>query len=596
MVFDTPFGFTIVGLVVFLIAYSIYSKIIDRKVWSPDRSRPTPAHVYADGVEFFPVGRFVLYGFQWNSIAALGPIIGPGTAALAFGWLPAFLWILFAALLIGWVQDYSAMFLSVRKEGRSFGPLAYEMLGPTPRKLLLGFLLFYLLLINAAFLFVVATVMNAFPGSFWSLLVLVIASVITGHLLFKVKMNVAPVTILAVVLQAIGIALGSTVLANVPPPGTFVFTPPPQGVAPAANPYTYWLIPLVAILVLGSLLPMPRLITPMNYIAYYSLIPAVILLTVGALVSPATGVKLQVPDFRGWAEVVTVGPLWPALFVTIACGAISGWHSLVSTGLTSKQIDVETDIRPVGAGAMITENLVGLTALAAWCSIPLLTVAGGASPGNFVVGATTLTSPLLGGEAAAPFLRIFFANYMVGMAVTILTILGRFWRVTMAEVFGGTPLSILGNKLVASILGFVLPIIFVLTGSWNNIWLYFGGTNQLLAGFALLIVGLFLYTQKRFHWYTTIPGIFMMATTLAAIAYQTYVFGAALAGADLARLGPGLLHVTQRIVLNSVGYGGIIAINAFSTVVGAIMFIIGLAMAIYFVRGFRRAAKVEVKA
>ncbi|MDJ0271261.1 MAG: carbon starvation CstA family protein [Candidatus Caldarchaeum sp.] len=589
MVFDTPFGFTIVGLVVFLIAYSVYSKIIDRKVWSPDRSRPTPAHVYADGVEFFPVGRFVLYGFQWNSIAALGPIIGPGTAALAFGWLPAFLWILFAALLIGWVQDYSAMFLSVRKEGRSFGPLAYEMLGPTPRKLLLGFLLFYLLLINAAFLFVVATVMNAFPGSFWSLLVLVIAAVITGHLLFKVKMNVAPVTILAVVLQAIGIALGSTVLANVPPPGTFVFTPPPEGVAAAANPYTYWLIPLVAILVLGSLLPMPRLITPMNYIAYYSLIPAVILLTVGALVSPATGVKLQVPDFRGWAEVFTVGPLWPALFVTIACGAISGWHSLISTGLTSKQIDVETDIRPVGAGAMITENLVGLTALAAWSSIPLLTAAGGASPGNFVLGATTLTSPLLGGEAAAPFLRIFFANYMVGMAVTILTILGRFWRVTMAEVFGGTPLSILGNKLIASILGFVLPIIFVLTGSWTNIWLYFGGTNQLLAGFALLIVGLFLYTQKRFHWYTTIPGIFMMVTTLAAIAYQTYVFADATVGAKL-------LHPTQNILKNAGGILAVQGINGFSTVVGAIMFIIGLAMAVYFVRGFRRAAKIEVKA
>lgn len=596
MVFDTPFGFTVVGIVVFLFAYMVYSKIIDRKVWSPDRSRPTPAHMYADGVEFFPVGRFVLYGFQWNSIAALGPIIGPGTAALAFGWLPAFLWILFAALLIGWVQDYSAIFLSVRKEGRSFGPLAYEMLGPTPRRLLLGFLLLYLLLINAAFLFVVATTMNAFPGSFWSLLVLVIAAMITGHLLFRLKMSVGPVTLLAVFLQAVGIALGATILSNVPPPGTFVFTPPPPGVAPAANPYTYWLVPLVAILILGSLLPMPRLITPMNYIAYYSLIPAVLLLTIGALVSPLTGVKLQVPEFRGWAEVVTVGPLWPALFVTIACGAISGWHSLVSTGLTSKQIDVETDIRPVGAGAMITENLVGLSALAAWSSIPLLTIAGEASPGNFVLGATTLTSFLVGGEAAVPFLRVFFANYMVGMAVTILTILGRFWRVTMAEVFGGTPLSILGNKFIASVLGFVFPIAFVLTGSWTNIWLYFGGTNQLLAGFALLIVGLFLYTQRKFHWYTTIPGIFMMVTTLAAIAYQTSIFARALAGENLAGLGPGLLHATQSIVLNAAGPGGLIAINAFSTVVGAVMFVIGLAMTLYFIRGFRKAAKVEVKA
>ncbi|MEM2096010.1 MAG: carbon starvation CstA family protein [Candidatus Caldarchaeum sp.] len=596
MLLETPLGLTLAGIAVFLVAYTVYSKIVDRKVWSPDKTKPTPAHMYADGVEYFPVGRFVLYGFQWNSIAALGPIIGPGVAAFAFGWVPAFLWIIFAALLIGWVQDYSAIFLSVRKEGRSFGPLAYELLGPTPRKLLLGFLLFYLLLINAAFLFVVATVMNAFPGSFWSLLVLVIAAMITGHLLFRMKMSVGPVTVLAVILQAIGIGLGATVLSAVPPPGTFVFTPPPQGVPAGANPYTYWLVPLVAILVLGSLLPMPRLITPMNYIAYYSLIPAVLLLVIGALASPATGIKIEVPAFRGWAEVVTVGPLWPALFVTIACGAISGWHSLVSTGLTSKQIDVETDIRPVGAGAMVTENLVGLTALAAWISIPLLTVAGGASPGNFVAGATKLTSPLLGGEAASPFLRIFFANYMVGMAVTILTILGRFWRVTMAEVFGGTRLSILGNKFIASILGFVFPIAFVLTGSWNNIWLYFGGTNQLLAGFALLIVGLFLYTQKKFHWYSTIPGIFMMITTLAAILYQTTVFARALAGENLAGLGPGLLHATQLILLGAAGPGAVSFINAFSTTVGAIMFIIGLAMAVYFVRGFRRALKVEVKA
>ncbi|MEM2042880.1 MAG: carbon starvation CstA family protein [Nitrososphaerota archaeon] len=577
MVFDTPFGITAIGIVVFLLTYWTYSKWIDRKVWAPDPKRPTPAHMYMDGVEFFPVSRFVLYGFQWNSIAALGPILGPGIA-LTFGWLPAFLWIIFAALLIGWVQDYSAMFLSVRKEGRSFGPLAYELLGPTPRRLLLGFLLFYLLLINAAFLFVVATVIDAWAGSFWSLLDLTIAAVITGHLLFKRKMPVVQVTLIAIVLLAIGVVIGA--VFNWPPPGTL---------GPA--PYTLWYVPLIALLVAGALLPMPTLVTPMNYIAYYTLFPAVIMLAVGALASVFTGVKVQVPVFTQFYSdrIFTTGPLWPALFVSIACGAVSGWHSLVSTGLTSKQIDVETDVRPVGAGAMLSENLVGLTSLAAWI---VLAPGTAVAPANFPKGATTLTKPVFGGDAAVPFLTIFFASYMVGMAVTILTILGRFWRVTMAEIFSGTSLSFLGNRYVATVLGFVLPVAFVLTGSWINIWLYFGGTNQLLAGFALLIVGLYLFTQRKFHWYSTIPGIFMMITTLAAIAWQTLVFATATATPVVIRDGRPAPYFPQQAPLFQLGGSAALAgVNAFSTVMGAIMFIIGAMMAIYFLRAFIRYSR-----
>jgi carbon starvation protein len=575
MVFDTPTGITAIGIVIFLLVFFGYSRWVDRRVWGPDPKRPTPAHMYMDGVEFFPVSRFVLYGFQWNSIAALGPILGPGIA-LTFGWLPAFLWIIFAALLIGWVQDYSSMFLSVRKEGRSFGPLAYEMLGPTPRRLLLGFLLFYLLLINAAFLFVVATVIDAFAGAFWTLLVLVIAAVITGHLLFKVKMPVVQVTLIAVVLLAIGVVIG--VIFNWPPPGTL-----------GAAPYTLWYVPLIALLVAGALLPMPRLVTPMNYIAYYTLFPAVLMLAAGALASVFTGVKIQAPTFTSFFGPFTTGTLWPALFVSIACGAISGWHSLVSTGLTSKQIDVETDVRPVGAGAMLSENLVGLTSLAAWI---VLAPGTAVSPPNFVRGATTLTSSLFGGQAAAPILSIFFASYMVGMAVTILTILGRFWRVTMAEIFSGTSLSFLGNRYVATVLGFVLPVAFVLTGSWINIWLYFGGTNQLLAGFALLIVGLYLFSFRRFHWYSTIPGIFMMITTLAAIAWQTLVFATATATPVLVRDGMQVPYFPQQGPLLALGGPAAVAgVNAFSTVMGAIMFIIGAMMAIYFLRAFIRYSR-----
>lgn len=576
MVTNSPAFIVIIGLAVFAGTYVVYSKWVDRTIWKSDPARPTPAHMYTDGVEYFPVGRYVLYGFQFNSIAALGPILGPGIA-LVFGWLPALLWILFANIFIGWAQDYSAMFLSVRNEGKSFGPMAHEMLGPRPRKLLLGYLLFYFILINAAFIFVVAVVLDAFPGVFWALFGLVLASLLVGHLIFNLRVNIVAVTFLAIVLLIVSILVGS-------------FLPWPPTGALGVAPYTLWLIPLVIILVLGGLLPLPRLITPMNYIVYYPAIAAILLLVVGSLLAPFTGITFQQPAVSEATATFTwvpnVGPIWPILFVAIACGAVSGWHSLISSGITSRQLDVETDARPVGAGAMLTEGLVALTALAAFAVIsPALSPA--ASPAFFVTGAVTLVGAIFPAVVAA-FLTTFFGIYMVFMGVTILTILGRYWRVVSAEIFGGTSVAFLGNKYVASVLGWVFPIAFVLTGSWINIWLYFGGTNQLLAGFALTLVGIYLITRKGFHWYTFVPGLFMMVSTLAAIAVQAYIFF------DLVVRGVALPQ--QAPLVNLGGIGAAIAVNTFSVVIGAAMFVIGTALFISLLQSANKARQVAAVA
>ncbi len=568
--YDSPAFIVALGLAVFALTYVVYSRWVDKNIWKSDPARPTPAHMYTDGVEYFPVGRYVLYGFQFNSIAALGPILGPGIA-LVFGWVPALLWILFANLFIGWAQDYSAMFLSVRNEGKSFGPLAHEMLGPRPRKLLLSFLLFYFILINAAFIFVVAVVLDAYPGVFWTLVGLVMASLIVGHLIFKVRMNIVGVTFLAIGMLVVSIVVGS-------------FVPWPETGALGVAPYTLWLIPLVIILVMGGLLSLPRLITPMNYIVYYPAITAILLLIVASLLSPLLGITFQWPAVsdatRTFAWVPNFGPIWPILFVTIACGAVSGWHSLISSGITSRQLDVETDARPVGAGAMLTEGVVALTALAAFAVVsPAL---GRGSPALFVTGAATLTGALFPAGVGA-FLTTFFGIYMVFMAVTILTILGRYWRVVSAEIFTGTPFAVLGNKYVASVLGWVFPIAFVLTGSWINIWLYFGGTNQLLAGFALTLVGVYLITRKTFHWYTLVPGLFMMVTTLAAIAVQAYIFfDLVIRGATLSAQAP---------LVDLGGVGAAIAVNTFSLVVGVIMFILGTVLFISLLQSANRARR-----
>lgn len=577
MIHETPSLWVVAALILFYITFRFYSKTVDTKAWQADPSRPTPAHVYADGVEFFPVGRYVLYGFQFNSIAALGPILGPGIA-LIFGWIPALLWILFANIFIGWAQDYSALFLSVRSEGKSLGPISYEWLGARARQILLVFLMMYLLLINAAFLFVVAVVLDVWPGTFWALVVLVLAAFVTGQLIFKVRMNILAVTLIAVILIALGVFIGAA------------FPWPPTGALGKA-PYTLWLLPLVIILALGSLLPLPRLITPMNYIAYYPNIIALALIIFSALISPVTGVRLEQPAFTSFFAAGR--PLWPILFVAIACGAISGWHSLISTGLTARQLDVETDARPVGAGAMLTEGTVALGALAAFMVLAPEELVGVAAPARFVAGATKLALPLFG-EGARAFLSTFFGLFMVFMAVTILTILGRYWRVVTSELVSGTKIAWFGNKYVATVHGFVFPIAFVLTGSWINIWLYFGGTNQLLAGFALTLVGIYLLSKGRFGWYALVPGLFMLVTTLAALIWQAF-FVFLPSTVDMTGIFPFVRKPgpfpQQAPLVQLGGEGAALALNAFSVVFGAVALIFGAAMFGYLLRAWSRVRK-----
>jgi carbon starvation protein len=186
-IFSTPMPYVLITLIIYAIAYFLYGKWMDTKVWQVDPSRPTPAHVYMDGVEFFPVNRYVLYGFQFKSVAALGPIVGPLTAVALFGWLPALIWIVLGNFFIGWVQDYSSMLLSVRNEGRSFGPITYELLGDRPRRLLLSYLLYYFSFISAAFIYVLASTANGFPGAFTATIGTILVGLLVGQLIYKLK-------------------------------------------------------------------------------------------------------------------------------------------------------------------------------------------------------------------------------------------------------------------------------------------------------------------------------------------------------------------------------------------------------------------------
>jgi hypothetical protein len=364
---SSPSLFVFLALVAYAVAYFAYGKWYDRQVWAPDGGRTTPAHMYMDGVEYFPTSKYVLWGYQFKSVAALGPILGP-FIALQYGWLPALIWIILGNFFIGWMQDYGSIMVSVRNRGRSFGPIAYEFTGAKGRSNLLGFVLAYLLIISAAFIFLIATFWSIFPGTFLATIGVTLTGVLAGWLLYRRRMNVGLVTLLSIVLVFLSVVVGNltkTLDCQILPHGGTRCAE----VAGAVN-FGLWNVPFWAViaavfLYLAAVLPLPKFIQPINYVSFFPAFAAIIFILVGALISPFTNISLQQPAWKA-AYSDLAGPIWPILFVAIACGAISGWHSLVGSSSTSKQLDVETDAHPVGAGAMLSEGLLALASLAAY--------------------------------------------------------------------------------------------------------------------------------------------------------------------------------------------------------------------------------------
>ncbi len=566
-ILQTPSLWVLGALVAYGIAYFVYSKWVDEKIWESSPDRPTPAHMYMDGVEFFPVSRSVLYGFQFKSVAALGPILGP-FVALYYGWVPALLWIVLGNMFIGWVQDYSTIMITVRNEGRSMGPLVYQYVGERPRSILLGYLLFYLLIISAVFIYLISLFWAAFPGTFLATLTIIVFSVIIGHLLYKMQANIYAVTLLAIFAVILAVFIGVKV------PG------PEQRINEALgkNAQAFWMVVLAVILFIASIAPMPTFITPMNFVSTFPALAGVAILIIGALVSPAVGVTLKQPTYTEfWPKI---GPLFPVLFVSIACGAISGWHSLVSTSTTGKQLDVETDARPVGAGAMLTEGMLALSALAAYMVLSPEEIGGKIS--SFVLGATRLSSSYLGGTAA--MWKAFFALFLVIYAITVQTLVTRYWRVFSGEVFTGG-LSFLGNKYIATITGLAIPVLFALSGSWWNLWIYFGGSNQLLAGLALMLVAIIIVRMKKPPTYALLPAIFMTIVTISALIWETYVY----AHGVWVYLTTGDATVLQAKPPLSEHPKAAFAMNTVFVFVGIALVLLGLMMTYYLVEAFKRA-------
>ena len=586
-ILQTPFLWVIVTIGLYGIAYWGYGKWIDRNVWRANAKQTTPAHMYMDGVEYFPVSRYVLWGYQFKSVAALGPILGP-FIGVTFGWLPALIWIIAGNFFIGWLQDYGSMMLSVRKEGRSFGPITYEFTGARGRTNLLAFVLFYLIIISAAFIALIATFWNSFKGTtFVPTIGILLAGLLCGQLLYRVKMNVFAVTAIGLGLVGVSLYLGP--------------------ILPVVLPFGGWNVAVwagvcVLILYLAAVLPTPTFIQPTNYLAFYPAYAAIILILVGALATPFTlGSSPPVPIQLDMGPFLTdpqgiLGPIWPILFVAIACGAISGWHSLVSSSSSAKQLDVETDALPVGGGAMLSEGLLALGSLIAYMVLTKAFVFGVAGDplnqphtniASWPVGAALLVSRILGVSATNVLLTTFFGLVLVIYALTVQALVTRFFRLVAAETWSEGRFRVFGNKHVATVVGLGVPWMFAVSGSWWALWLYFGGANQLLAGLAIMLISIHLARVRAPTKFSLIPGIFMVGTTLAALLWQVWTF---LYSVWLYLQGDKswvLRNVRGPIQTDATFILIAVVINAVFVAVGVVLFAVGLSMAIRLFRSYR---------
>jgi carbon starvation protein len=545
----------IIGFIVAFIGYRVYAKYIDTKIMKSDPKKATPAKMYMDGVEFMPTSKNVLFGYQFKSIAGAAPIIGP-IIAIQWGWLPALLWILAGAFFIGWVQDYSSAMIAMRHEGASFGGLSHKLISPRARIILLSFIYFYLLLIAGAFGAVVVGTAIGLKAAPMAWLFLTIGGILAGQMIYRWKKDIILTTVVTVVIALIGIWVGTIAPSN-------------KIIGESlANSRLVWAIAAFVFCYFGAVLPIWRFALPINYVGSYIVFLGLFFGIIGIFVAHP---NFTLPAYTSFS--IRIGPIWPIMFVTIACGAISGWHSIVSSSGTARQLEYETDARPVGGGVMFVEMMLAVFALVIAGTIYASSAEYGAALGKgagvvFSAGVSKFLGAL---GFPADVGRTYGSVMMIVLAVTILQLVVRFMRVATSELIGDIS-PIFKNAHVGTIIASLLGILLVMTGWWQYLWVLFGGANQLMAALALMLVTAYLMSEGRPAAYAFYPMIFMFFTTIAALLYTSYnlllkvftgaVKGEALIGNTLMGL-VGFFLVIAAIIL---GWEGLKAFNRYRAI------------------------------
>jgi carbon starvation protein len=562
----------VIGVLTAYLAYNFYAKRIDRNIIQSDAKRATPAKMYMDGVDFMPTSRNVLFGYHFKAIAAAGPIVGPITAANLWGWSPALAWLVLGVSFIGWVSDYSAIMVAVRNDGNSLSAISYKLIAPRTRTILFVFIFFYLMLLAGAFVGILAAILSARPDVPFGIVMLALMGLLAGQMMYRWKMGIMGVTVLVVALTLGGMAVGpmgqhrdeqgklvngpvaaavatlnnavdsindhqplfaveDPTLADprIPAPGKDGVRPSTPAYDAATGQlktlpnYLLWTVFLFAFSYLGANLPIWRFAQPVNYIGFWITSITILLSALGMVVAPLLGTTdaagnligaFALPALKDLGFGIVKGaawqPLWPMLFVTIACGAISGWHALVGSVGTARQLEYETDGLPVGAGAMFGENALALLSLTA---VSIAGVGGGG--GRFAIGVGKLVYAGTFGLIPETFGTALGFGTFVLIVLTVTQLVFRVMRVTLTEWVGDV-IPPVRNMHVSSLISMLLTLALVLTGTWVYLWQMFGASNQLMAALSMLVVAVWLKSEKRDPTFAVLPMIFMYVTTLAA--------------------------------------------------------------------------------
>lgn len=544
-----------IGAVLFFyfIGYRFYGKIIEEKLIQPDNSS-TPAFTMQDGVDYLPAKKPILFGHHFASIAGAGPIIGPIVALINFGWLPALGWIAIGNVFIGAVHDYLALMLSVRNRGASIADIAEKAMGSGAKNIFSIFLYLALVLVVTVFGMVGAKTLVSQPGMVIPTFSLIPVAIIFGWAVYLKNVPLMPATIVVVAINIISINFGYHHPINIPNEGLLGF-----------SQTNFWFAILMLYAAIASILPVNLLLQPRDYIATFNLYLAMLLGFIAiVVVSPEMNAPAIVTSFSP-----SKGPIWPMLFVLVACGAVSGFHSLVSSGTTSKQLASEKDGKAIAFGGMLLEGGLAVMTIVLvgaglyWVS-PSETIdmekygirevmASGGWVVLFGNGFGSVVNNFL------PFISFSIASMiaMTALKTFILTTLDSSTRIArfIIEESLGRKYKIFSNKYLALTL-VVFPAYFLGTSSgYTKIWPVFGATNQLIAALALMVISTYLVGIKKPVKYTLIPALFMVITTIAALGWQARTFFIA----DKPNYFLGNLSILLIVLALFVGYEGFAA-------------------------------------
>ena len=526
----------IVGIAILIVGYIFYGGWL-AKQWGVDDTKVTPAHELEDGMDYVPAKAPVLMGHHFSSIAGAGPINGPIQAAV-FGWVPVVLWVLIGGIFFGAVHDYGALFASIRHKGQTLGEVVAANIGERAKKLFIVFSYLTLVLVVAAFASIVASTFNGFDAdgtandtnaavAMISILFILMA-IIFGLAVYR---RGAPLSV-ATIAGVIGIIICLVIGLNFHP----IYL---------SNTAWMWIIGVY--ILIASVAPVWILLQPRDYLSSFLLYGMMIIAAVGVIGAGLTGADaahMDMPAFTAWKDPMTsLGTMFPALFVTIACGAISGFHSLVGSGTTSKQLDHERDAKPIAYGGMLIECALALISLAAVSFIWTEYAAGDIRTPTqvFATGISRMVASIPGLEATQSTVSALLVLTVSAFCLTSLDTATRLARYMFQEFWlkpGETYKDVTGfkatlcNPYVATAITVVLGIGLGMTG-YGKIWPLFGAANQLLAGLALLTVCAWLGNIGRNNKMFYFPMIFMLIVTLCSLAQTvTNRFGMITAGAE----------------------------------------------------------------